>query len=130
MITNTAILEAFLTAVSGAALGYPIGWPGLTFNPPATGIWLEVSHMPNEGVQDGVSNDADVVPQGMFQIIAATRPGSGALGITGVADTIVAAFPKGTVLADPVRITRAPYQSPRVDEEDRIYIPVTIQYSG
>lgn len=130
MITNKQILEAFITALNNAALGYDIAWPGVDFMPPDSGIWLALSHIPNQGVQDGIEDAADVVPRGMFQMSAYTRPGSGVFGITSAADTIVSTFTKGTVLSSPVRITRTPYQSPRVDEPDRIYIPVTIEYSG
>ena len=129
-VTNAQILESFIALVDSAALGYPVAWPGVTFVPPASGIWLQVSFMPNGGVQDGIANDATVLAQGMFQIMVATRPGAGAIGITTVADTVVGALNKGVILSAPVRITRTPYQSPRIDEPGRMYIPITIEYSG
>lgn len=130
MITNTQIQTAFYALLAAETLGYRITYPGRTNTPPESGYWLVVDFFPGNGIQNGIANSSSILPEGLFQVSAYTRPNSGIVGLSGVADEIISAFPKGTVLVDPVRISRTPYQSPRIDLDDRIMIPVTIPYSA
>ncbi len=130
MITNNQIQQAFFTALSAAALGYPIAYPGRNFTPPDDGYWLVADIFPGNGIQNGISNSAQVVQGGLIQVSVYCRPNIGIIGLTTVADSVVDAFPKGTVLVDPVRVSRTPYHAARLDLDDRIQIPVTIPYSA
>lgn len=146
MTTNTQIQSGFYALVENAvtttpAINYPLAWPGGTgmeadgtpvngFTPPDSGYWFEVSFAPNANLDDGLANDSFRIPRGLFQITVAMRPGSGQIGLSGVADEVISEFPKGTVISDPVRVIRHPYQSDVIEMDDRLMIPVTIEYSG
>jgi hypothetical protein len=130
MKTNTQIQEAFNAALTAASFGYPIGWPGVEFTPPGDGAWLEVAFFPNQGLDEGLPYNSSVTPMGLFQVSAATRPGSGVIGLEAVADSIRGAFPRGTVITSPVRVSRAPYNMQLIETDDKIFIPVSIPYAG
>lgn len=123
------IVEAFFTAIKSANIGYPIAWPGTTFKPPATGIWLEPNVLPNTGLDNGLSNSDTVVPQGLLQVIAWTRPGDGSLTITEAAETIAGVFPKGMQIYGLVRVQRTPYFTELDVSGDKLGIMITIPYS-
>lgn len=129
-MTNTEIQQGFYDALIDANLGYPIAYPAIDFTPPASGVWLEISFFPNRGIDDLMANDSQVIPQGMFQVMAVTRPGDGLFPVTNAAQSVMMAMPKGTRLADLVRTNRHPYQSDAVKEGDRVMIPVTLEYSS
>lgn len=129
MITNNQIQTAFYDALGNAGLGYEIAYPGVDFTPPDSGEWLEVRFLPNEGVDNGLGYSDSYVPQGIFQVSAATRPGNGVIQIGKVADDVAAVFPKGAGVG-PVRVWRHPYQQQFVTMDDRVMIPVTVEYSA
>lgn len=128
MTTNAQIQRAFADAIIAAALGYPLSFPGVNFTPPDSGIWLEVSFLPNTGIDDRLAYDGEVVPQGIIQVMAVMRPGEGIASLTAAAESVINAFPSGTYLSSPVRVVRKPYQGSAIQEGDRLMIPVTIEY--
>ena len=131
MPTNSTILTAFNSLLANAALGYPIAWQGVDFNPPGIGMWLEASFFPNEGRQSGLSNAAQLTPEGIYQVTCYSRPGvGGVVPLQAVADAVRAAFPKGQVISGPVRVTRTPYDMQFTQDDDRIAIAVTVPYLG
>lgn len=131
--TNNTIYTALITILDNAALGYPVSYPGYTRTPPSTGVWLEVSFMPNRGIDDGLANNSDVAPQGIFQVMTVSRPGDGIErtgGVQDAAQAVISAFPKGIKVSGLVRVNRHPYQGSTMKEDDRLMIPVTIEYSA
>ena len=126
--TNSTIQSALNDILIAASLGYPISWPGLDFTPPASGAWLEVTFLPNRGVDDRLANDGHVSPQGIYQVTAVSRPES-ELQLRSVAEEVQAAFPVGTNITGNVRITRYPYTGTLQSMDDRMSIAVTIEYS-
>lgn len=128
--TNNTIYTALITKLNTAALGYPISYPGYNFTPPDTGVWLQVEHQPNRGIDDGINANSSVIPQGLMTIMAVDRPGNGLTGVTSAAQSVMATFPKLSTVTGGVTIQRAPYQGSAIKEGDRIMIPVTIEYSG
>ena len=131
METNSDILDAFNTILSDANLGYPIGWPGVNFTPPATGAWLEVAFFPNTGRQNGLANSAQLTPEGMYQVSCYMRKGKvGVYLLQQLADAVRATFPKGRIITGSVRVTRTPYDMQFEQGSDRIAIAVTIPYLG
>ena len=128
--TNTQIQSALYDILIAANLGYPIAYPGIDFTPPASGVWLEVTLFPNEGIDSGLGYSSTTIPQGIFQVSAVDRPGNGVFPVTNAAQEVQSAFPKGTTIAESVRVQRSPYQMDPIFEGDRLYIPVTIPYSG
>ena len=129
-MTNSDILNACNAILSAANLGYPIAWPGVDFTPPAKGEWLEVAFFPNTGRQNGLGNDAQLTPEGMYQVTCYTRPGSGVGSLQTAADAVRATFPKGRIMTGSVRVTRTPYDIQFDQGSDRIAIAVTIPYLG
>lgn len=128
--TNNEIYMAGITLLNNAALGYSVSYPGYTFTPPATGVWLEVEFFPNEGLDNGLRYADTVVPRGIFQVSCANRPGSGLDAIHAAADQIRALYAKGTTLSGQVRVTREPYDMELQTEDDRLMVVVTVEYSG
>ena len=128
MTTNSQIQSALNGILSAASLGYPISWPGINFAPPESSYWLEVMHLPNRGVDDQLANDGHVSPQGIYQVMVVGRPGS-EIALRQAAESVQAAFPKGTNVVDAVRVTRHPYTTNVQYESDRMELAVTIEYS-
>lgn len=112
-----------------APLGYPISWEGVNFTPPASGYWLVVTMMPNEGEQPGLPNDSEYLPEGLIQVEAFTRPGTGVIGLDAVAQEVIDALPAGASIEGSVRIARIPRRTGGpLTEGDRISIAVTAEY--
>lgn len=128
--TNNQIYMAAITLLNNAALGYPISWPGFNFTPPSSGVWLEVSFFPNEGIDNGLAYTDGVVPRGIFQVACVNRPGAGLDAIHAAADEIRALYAKGAALVDRVRVVREPYDMELETEDDRLMVVVSIEYSG
>jgi hypothetical protein len=156
--SNSTIQTALNDILIAASLGYDIAWPGLPFTPPDTGEWLEVTFLPNRGVDDRLANDGHVSPQGIYQIVCVSRPQS-ELKLRAVAEQVMAAFPKGKEILfsseignegatleldfvnqfyflEPVftfrshvRVGSHPYTGTLRSEADRMSIAVTIEYS-
>ena len=123
------ILQAFNTALNDAALGYEISWPNIDFTPPTSGVWLEVSHFPNRGIDRTLSGQ-NVIRQGMFQVVIGFRHGDGIFAANTAAQAVADVFPKLTALSN-VKVSKVPYISATIDIEDgRVEMPLTIEYSG
>jgi hypothetical protein len=126
--SNSTIQTALNDILIAASLGYDIAWLGLPFTPPTSGAWLEVTFLPNRGVDDRLANDGHVSPQGIYQIVCVSRPQS-ELKLRAVAEQVMAAFPKGTPISGNVRVGSHPYTGTLRSEADRMSIAVTIEYS-
>lgn len=129
---NNTILTALNNILLNADLGYAIAWPGIPFTPPANEFWLEVRYLPNEGIQAGLANNATTVEQGIYQVSALGRTGVGAgkgmINTSVVASEVQALFQKGLSIIGLIRVSRS-YQMSPIIEDDKIEIPVTIEYS-
>lgn len=128
MTTNTQIAKAFFDTVIAGALGFPIAFPSIAFTPPDSGNWLELSFMPNTGIDQGISS-ATVLKQGLLQVNVGGKPNGGLLPLETIADSVAALFAKNSVLSGNVRISRTPYTSDIISLDDRQLLPITILYS-
>jgi hypothetical protein len=130
-MTTTSVLSAFLTRLDTLAFSpeIPIAWPGVVYDPPSTGMWLEASLFPNEPRELSWDSDSCHDTRGFCQVSVFYRKGGGQVDASTTADAIIAHFPKGLALG-PVRVQKRPWQSPAVPLDDRIFIPVTIRYQG
>lgn len=128
---TTVILEAFIERLEDLVLSpvLPIAWPGIKLNPPATGMWLEALYFPSETENVTWGADGCYNAKGFFQVSVFYRPGVGQIKPSAVADLIIAHFPKGSSIAG-VGVNKKPWQSPAVTLSDKLYIPVTIPFSG
>lgn len=143
MPTNNEIATSLFTTLSNASLGYPISWPGVTgedaagnavtsFQAPtgANAVWLEVMFMPNQGIDNGLSPNDGVVPQGIYQVSVMGRPEVGPFTLNDVADQVKALYPKNATISGLVRVQRHPYSIELQPSDDRMMVMVTIPYTG
>jgi len=130
-MSTDAIYDAFATlaATFAAAEGVPCSYPGVSFDPPASGTWLELQWYPNETQNYGTADDGPSLLQGFAQLSACDRPGGGLKPAGQLADRIVAAFGKGTTFAG-VRVYRKPWVNSVIPDPERLMLPVTIPWRG
>lgn len=126
MSTNTDLLTAFFAQVKAWAT-VPVAYPGITFTPPATGLWLEIYHAPND-LDPDVAGDY-IVRRGLFTINVCGRPNSGTVPLYTLAEQVAAQWPKETTITTGIISTRRPLQLSLVAEGDRLQVPVSIAYS-
>lgn len=129
MTTQTALFAAIFQQVSSFASinNVPVKYPAKKFTPPASGSWLELSIGPND-IDTTLSDQSDY-RRGVIQINVAGRPNINPLELTELADLIVAEFYKTKTLIDSVIVTRTPYLTNVLELDDRVLLPVTINYS-
>lgn len=125
---NSDITGAFFTLINDAALGLPISFEGVKFTPPDSGQWLEVTFLPNQGIDQSMTSN-NPVSQGIIQVNACNRPNSGLIPLQKLSETVAALFPKNTIIYDLVRVSETPYTSDMISLDDRLIIPLTIMYS-
>ena len=128
MTTNVQIAKSFFEIVRDAGLGLPNSHPTITFDPPDEDNWLELSFMPNTGINQGIESGT-VLKQGLLQVNIAGKPNGGLLPLETIADTVAALFAKNSILSGNVRISRTPYTTDIISLDDRQLLPLTIMYS-
>ncbi len=129
MQTNSDIYQAFIDKMNTEFGGtFSISYEGYSFTPPASGVWLEVKHLPNNGIDQSI-NGSGVLAQGMFQVNVVNRKEKGIISLQNVAELVQVAFPKASNITGLCRVSRAPYQSTPLTMDDRLIIGVTIPYS-
>ena len=141
--SNKEIYIALMTRLTAEVTGYPMSRPGGVaydaggnrvtgkFTPPDSGLWLEVEFQPNSDIDNTLGADDEVVPRGMMTVLAMGRPGAGGIiPVVDLAYAVVAAFPKCYQLVDLVRVSRKPYTILMPEEDDRLGVMVTVEYSG
>jgi len=128
--TNNDIANAFkaLLATFATSQSVTVAWPGVPFNPPETGSWLEMAWFPNETVNLSLGNDGSQY-RGFGQVSCCCRPGAGDGVALALADAVIDAFPKGTALGI-AKVERKPWASTVLYAPDRLSVPVTVRYQG
>jgi len=126
---DTDILLSAVTRARTLANSPPISWPGVNFDPPNAGIWLEMTHFPNQSINLSWDSDSANEFFGFIQILVLDRPGKGIVNITAQAELIIDHFPKGLLMGG-VRVQKRPYIAPAVKDGNRLFIPITIPYRG
>ena len=122
------IRTELMKLVQAAGFTQPIAWPGVNFTPPSSGAWLQVSLFENEPLQPGTANTAAVGLRGTLQISACGRPGTGFAALDTLADSVIAEFAKGTPVLSASRVIRTPYKLGDITADDKLMIPVRIEY--
>lgn len=130
MSTNNDIANAFKAILSTFAStnSLAVAWPGVQFTPPEDDSWLEMAWFPNETLNLTLGNDGSQY-RGFGQVSCCCRPGSGDGVALALADSVIDAFPKGTVLGI-AKVESKPWASTVLTSPDRISVPVTVRYSG
>lgn len=129
MTTQSQLVEAIYSQVKALAtsLGIPCGYPATAFKPPATGRWLELRIFPND--IDLTLSDTESYRRGFFQLVVYARPGTGSVPLMQVAESVAAAFPKGQTIAGSVIVSATPELRSLLEMDDKIALPVSINYA-
>lgn len=132
-MSDDAIYDDFASRVGQFAAQFspalPTSYPGVGFEPPTDGTWLEVRWFPNETQNYGRADDAPSLMQGFGQVSVCCRPGIGIQQPLALARQVIAYFAKGTEF-DVVRVDRKPWAASVLEAANRIEIPVTIPWRG
>lgn len=132
-MSDDAIYDDFAGKVGAFAAQFspplPVAYPGVNFDPPSSGAWLEVQWFPNETQNYGTADNAPSLLQGFGQVSVCYRPGGGIVSGLALATLIIAAFGKGAVLQN-VRVYRKPWVSNVISDPERISHPITIPWRG
>ena len=135
---STEILTACLTRLQAFSYSpeVPVLYPGVNQEPPDTGPWIEASLFPNEPRDNSWDPSQCAEDRGFFQMLVGYRPGMVFAGLYGevaaseVADALVAWFPKAYELGG-VRVMKRGTRGPSyVEDGNKLFIPLTIHYSG
>jgi hypothetical protein len=129
MTTQTALYAAIYTEVKAFATtnGLPVKYPSKKFDTPDSGNWLELSVNPND-IDPDLSGGRQL-RRGMFQLNVCGKPNKSPLTLSGIADQIRVSFFKTKTIIDSVIVSDSPYESGMIELEDRVILPVTINYS-
>ena len=103
-------------------------WPNVQSTPPDTGLWLEPGYFPNRPRDETWDTDC-AETRGFFQILVGYRKNKGETAASELADAVVAWFPKTTPL-DGVLVRERPTRGPAYNDDDKVFIPITIYYIG
>lgn len=133
-MSDEAIYDDFSAKLSAFAAGLSpaltVSFQGKGYNPPSDGFWLELNWIPNETANYGLADDAPVLLQGIAQVNVCWRPGLGLMPGQALAGQVIAAFPKGTRIANLVRIYRKGWVASVIEDPARVMLPVTIMWRG
>lgn len=123
--------DAFATQVAAfaAAEGVPVGFKGVNFTPPTSGLWLETSWITNTPLNYGTADDGPTQERGLAVVSVCDRPGRGIGAAQGLAGRVRSALGKGTRLG-PVRVYAKPAMTELPDEPSRVMVTVTALWSG
>lgn len=132
MTTITQVWEGFAAILEPWAVskGFPVKWPDRGFNPPNSGVWLEVQWIPNETQNYGMANSGPFILQGLAQVTVRSRPGPGASPSLTVADEVIDLYAKGTLLHGVVRVYRSPWLSSVEETPSQTAKHVTVPWRG
>lgn len=127
---STDILTACLTRLQSFSYSPApaIMWPNVQSTPPDTGLWLEPGYFPNKPI-DEAWDAGCAETRGFFQILVGFRKGTGEIIASELADAVIAHFPKTTDLGG-VLVRERPTRGPAYNDDDKVFIPITIYYIG
>lgn len=132
MSTDTDLVTGFfdrLETLDSPAGDLPILWPGLTTQPPDTGMWLEPRAFPGDTVNPFYGEASKNRYGGFWQVGVGFRPGAGEVAPRTIAAQIASHFDKGTVIAG-ASVWQRPSIGSTVTDGHRQVVPVTIRYRG
>lgn len=132
MTTNTQIQEAIFEMVGMYAAGIPlpVSYPGVNFEQPSSGLWLELVFLPNNYAGSQINPSGATLPRGIFRINACDSRKKGINCATEQAEAVKAAFPIRTPIVDQVAVSKVPVLGMPMIDSGVIRIPVTIEYHG
>jgi len=123
-------IPTVLAKIESSGFTDQIAYPGIKFDPANLTQWIEVDILENGFDDFDTENDGQKTERGILQISAVCKPGSGIVILDALAKTIQTKFPKGTILCDKIRVTKHPYRMDVITTDDRLIMPVSINYSA
>lgn len=129
MTAQADLYRAIFDAVAAfaSANSMPVKWPGKKLKTPDSGNWFELSINSND--IDPTLNDQTIYRRGMFQLNVGGKPDRDSTRLSAIADLIQAEFYKTKPIIDAVTVSDTPYQTSLIELDDRVILPVTINYS-
>ncbi|MBN49988.1 MAG: hypothetical protein CMN85_10635 [Spongiibacteraceae bacterium] len=129
MSLTTDIYNAFAPLVTAFAGGYspaiPVAYPGVSFDPPDEGNWLELVPVWNQGENYGLADEGPTVERGFFRILVSYR--TGFVSAQTLAEEVVSAFGKGTTFGGAL-VYESPSITGPVQSDEKTMLSVTIRW--
>ena len=116
-------------AVFAAAEGIQVAYPGVPFDVPASGLWLEITWVPNLPLNYGIANDGPTLERGLASITVGGPSGGGTLPVIQLAEKVRQEFGKGTRWGG-VKVYSKPAINVLPSEPHRVAAVVTAQWHG
>lgn len=112
-------------------LGLPTAYPNRSFTPPSDGQYLAASFMPNRPGSEMIRFEDPNEQRGLLQVSIYWPLNAGIIAPQRRADTVIAHFARGTVIAAngfAVRVIEDPWSSTPLTDDHRAMMPVTIPW--
>lgn len=124
-----AIMAALFGQVATIPLALPVAWPNVNFSMPATGRFLRVQFVPNVTNRRFIGSDDPHQYLGLLQISVYDRLNMGETWVRQAAGQVASRFAADLRLGEiGVRITKQPSVADMIIEEDRVQVPVMIEW--
>lgn len=107
--------------------GYTVAYPGVQFDAPNTGIWLEAVLLPNGSEPVMWSGAKADEYRGLMRVLVHFQPGDGVIPALDAAEAVVTHFEKGLTVG-PAFVSSTPGIAPPVLDGAMAFVPVTIEY--
>lgn len=107
----------------------PVAWPNVQFSVPVSNKWLQLHEFPAPTVALSVGHDGTNQYTGFIQISVFWPLNTGLVQPNEIASSIISHFKRGTrITLDGVTVETTQAYRSRAIYEDRVMIPVTINY--
>lgn len=128
---ESQITEALFARLAALSLSpaLPVAWPDVAFNPPASGLYLDVHQLRAETTGIGIS--AWDEHSGILQVDVVAKAQDGVLSKTEIADAVAAHFPRNLKLTNGsirVDIDDPPAIAAPIPDAPYTRTPVSIRY--
>lgn len=122
-MSEAAIWSAWLGALG--ALGVPVSYPGVIFEPPSAGVWIEARLFGVPADQPWLDDASGRVVRALLQAGVCARPGAGVGQMSSTVDAVLAMFGRGVTIG-PSRVVRPPWAGGIVDRGESVLCPVSV----
>ena len=130
MASNQELIkQAFYDLINST--GLPIEWENAGFQPPATGAWLRATFMPGEPEQVTWGFNGIDLLVGLYQIDVFTPLGQGDILARQTADSVMAIFSRGLVVAATgfsIRVIKSYTFTGRAEQGGYYHLPVIVSW--
>lgn len=130
MPSNADLFNAIYTKVKAfaAAQSVQLSYEFKTFEPPESGVWLELSYAGND--RDYDLSSSPVFRRGIVQLNVCTHKDQGDYKVRQMIDAIEAEFTMGAVLFSPVIVTTNPKaEAPFIRDSSQYITQVSFEYA-